>query len=436
MKKKIKHKKLLSFISILSLSIIGVSAYFIVNKVTTINNTKSQNKANDNSKLNNSSDSNSSIDKPTVNENKNENVNENWYKPTNYSRIGFWNIKNYGSKDSNKLSFKVQGIADILFQTKIDVVALTEINFHQADKVKRIVEVLNDLYKKPNLFNFAYQSEDDANPKSSENTKEQVAVIYNTLKYKPIVFKNGVIGASFGAKQNDLVDENGMKRTYKRPVYALYLEDIKNHKKLIVSAGHFDSPDVNKNYESRSKFSGQGTQEVFEALNIDKAFDYFQSLVSEPTTLIFGADTNIKTKNMGLFFDKELENRYKNFYFKPQGQSGVKDNFKYEYFETSLGNSNEYVNSYDKILFREADNINIVDYQEKTKHLDKTYAGSNWKFDLINAFKENYLDANKHLKLYKQSYPNDKDKITNLNNVKYAKKISDHTLVWVDYHLN
>ncbi|MCT4469598.1 MnuA family membrane nuclease [Mycoplasma sp. HS2188] len=340
------------------------------------------------------------------------------YKPSNVNRVGHWNILNFGGSGSEKGNIKVNAIAEAIHKTKQDIVGLTEVNYRDGDKVQRITKTLNELGEEN--FDQVIQPQSDSNTKSSNATKEVVAILYNTQKYKLI--KSG----SFN------IENNGY--SYKRTPFGAMFEDLSNGKKVITFFAHLDSPGVRKDrndkhpQEQDSQYAGQGTQEVFEAENIENAFKYFQKW-DPSASIIFGGDTNIMTKNRAIF---ENNNTYKNYYNDIKAASGKKPNEQYEYYETSLGSKQGYANAYDKILFKENDNLNIIDENEKRAFSDEKYQNSWFKLDLVNSFNNGFYDKTYYQKLWtqyeKSLWPKDFQVI--------RSKISDHTLVWIDYVIN
>ncbi|QBF34802.1 hypothetical protein EG856_02655 [Mycoplasmopsis phocirhinis] len=338
------------------------------------------------------------------------------YKPNNVNRIGHWNILNFGGKGSEKGNIKVNAIAQAIYKTKLDIVGLTEINYADGNKVERITKSLNELSEEQ--FNDVIQPQNDSNPKSSNATKEVVAILYNTQKYKLI--RSG----SFNITKNNY--------SYKRPPFGALFEDLNNHKKIITFFAHLDSPGTRKQkndehpQEIDSEYREQGSQEIFEANNIENAFKFFQKWDSD-ASIIFGGDTNIKTKNHSIFENNEFyDSYYKNI---KADKTKKKPSQQYEYYETSLGITPSYANAYDKILFKEKNNLNILDEDEKSIYADEKYRNSWFKLDLINVFNNGFYDKSYYQKLWvqyeKTAWPKDYDVI--------RSKISDHTLVWIDY---
>ncbi|MBN3534524.1 MnuA family membrane nuclease [Mycoplasma procyoni] len=350
---------------------------------------------------------------------------EQYKKPEGLSRIGHWNILNFGGDKSTKLGLKVTAITETILKTDLDIVGLTEINYKSGDKVNRIVERLNE--SSSSKWKMVVQPIEDSNPNVNKETKEQIAILYKSELFEALPFSNSKIGASWGTQFGN--DENNVKRNFKRPLFATLFKDIKKDKRIITVFGHLDSPGVKKGSdEENSSFKEQGTQEVFEARSIPKAFDYFSSLTTEPAAIVFGGDTNIKTKNQSLF-DEMITKKllygytYKNYLFKSKG----KDPF--EYYETSLGATTGYANTYDKMLFRENNTLDFITETEK-QTFNNYYKNQHFKFDILSAYKDGVYNKQEHYKLWKQNYGTTNG-ISDHELIRTG--ISDHTLVWIDY---
>ncbi|QKT05558.1 MnuA family membrane nuclease [Mycoplasma sp. OR1901] len=416
---KLIKRVLLSFGS-LTLVGLGIGAYYIYKWTQNSNKNKKSENSNNSTIIDNS---NSQLE--ISNDIR-------YYKPKNVTRVGHWNILNFGGTTSNKGGLKVTAIAQAIIKTKLDLVGLTEINYKNGDKVGRIVKTMNEL--DPNSkWESIIQPIEDSNPSSNNATKEQIAIIYKSINLMPEAFNNNKIGASFGTQHAN--DENNVQRSFKRPIFGALFKEKESDKRVITVFGHLDSPDVKKDTdENDSKYSGQGTQEVFEAERLANAFDYYSSLTTQNASIIFGGDTNIKTPNNDLFLTPEFKNRKIVNYYGDMSLNQAKNastSSKYEYYETSLGSKSGYANAYDKILFKEND-LNIITEVEKLNDQDIKYRKSWFKLDLVNSFKDGFFDKNEMIKLWKQS-PSYKTH-TDYNDFQIIRsQISDHTLVWVDY---
>ncbi|MBN4083434.1 hypothetical protein JXZ92_01175 [Mycoplasma sp. CSL10137] len=419
---KIIKKILLSFGSLTLLGL-GIGAYYIYKWVK-----DKPNKKNNNEELQNNAgyEANNSDSKIKLSNDVR------YYKPQNVTRVGHWNILNFGGDTSNKGGLKVTAISQAIIKTKLDLVGLTEINYDDGDKVDRILKTLNELDSK-SKWKSIIQPISDSNPSSNNATKEQIAILYKSTVLTPEKFNSDKIGASFGTEKAN--DEKNVQRSFKRPIFGVLFKDNLLDKKITTIFGHLDSPDVKKNSdEQTSKYSGQGTQEVFEASRLANAFDYFEKLTNQNSSIIFGGDTNIKTQNNELFLSSDFKSRQIiNYYddMRINQVNNVKSYNKYEYYETSLGSKKGYANAYDKILFKE-NNLNIITEAEKLNNMDIKYRNSWFKLDLINSFNDGFFDKNQMIKLWKQS-PAYKTHENYKDFEIIRSQISDHTLVWVDY---
>ncbi|QJG67259.1 MnuA family membrane nuclease [Mycoplasma phocoenae] len=390
--------------------------------------------------------------KKEINEHQNEkgqvaivstkDVEKMFYKPDKYYRVGHWNILNFGGKSSNKNNVKVQAIAEAIYKTKQDVIGLTEINYGDGDKVQRILDVLNSINNN-NSYNLIVQSTDDSNEWSNKGTREQIAIIYNKNKVNLLPFNNSKKGLSYGDTQK-FKNEKNEEVSMKRPLYGSLFETIDTKNCFVAFFGHLDSPDVKAKKsdkhpkEQKSQYKDQGTQEIAEAKQIAKAFKFYEQNSPENTSIIFGGDTNIKTHNNNLFNLPEFkDNNIKNYYgnmniYKKQAAKSWE---QYEYYETSLGTKKGYANAYDKLLFLEKPNIDIIDEEEKINSIisdnEKKYSSVSFKADIANGFNNGLWDREKYKKLWQQNssqntnYPGDFKLI--------RTKISDHAPIWVDF---
>ncbi|AXE60719.1 hypothetical protein DA803_01285 [[Mycoplasma] phocae] len=388
---------------------------------------------NDSSKDENNNSNNESIkredqnsgSKPLIEKPKfNSQIEEMFYKPENLIRVGHWNILNYGGGElSDKNGPKVAAISELIYKSQQDVIGLTEINYNQGKDVKNIVDALNEL-SNSSSYDCIVQPVDDANKTSSKATKEQIAIIYNTNKIKKKNFKN--YNKNYQSYGNDKTN-SGV--SFKRPLFAAFFETIKGNKPFVSIFGHLDSPGKASEEASQNEYKSQGAQEVKEALDIANAFKYYEQL-SDNASIIFGGDTNIKTKNNRLFNTDEFTSKgIKNYYgsmsnFKVKG----KPTEQYEFYETSLGRNKGYSEAYDKLLFKEH-NLNIIDENEKIKYNDERYQKVSFKADIINGFKNGIWDK-KHILNLNPKFAKD----FNGNEFSFIRsKISDHTMVYIDF---
>ncbi|QJG66666.1 hypothetical protein HGG64_03115 [Mycoplasma phocoeninasale] len=368
-----------------------------------------------------------------------------FYKPKNLIRVGHWNILNYGGgESSDKNGPKVRAISELIYKSKLDVVGLTEINYKKGETVKNIVDALNKISSDRD-YKFLVQSDKDANPKSSNATREQIAIIYNSKKIREKNFSTGKSIESYGTTQT-------FKNTsYKRPLFAAYFETIEGNKPFVSIFAHLDSPAYKEeNGEKADKtYLGQGAQEVAEALEIPNAFKYYEQL-SNNASIIFGGDTNIATENNHLFSSQDFtSNNIQNYY----GQMSIHKNKEaiddqvYEFYETSLNglprkSKNKpakperpgYANAYDKLLFKENNGLNIINEYEKTNYKDERYRQVSFKADIVNGFKNGIWNRDIILNLKPNLQLNKQGKKTS-DFAFIRSKISDHTLVYIDFEI-
>lgn len=363
-------------------------------------------------------------------------------------RLGGWNILNFGGGKHNEKSLKVKALATNMYFNKLDIICLCEVNYHQDQAVKYIVDELNNLARKENKNNW-YQydflstssqvdlktglennfdsiNSDNAWPKISgtainnyhnKDVMEETAIIYNKAKFKPIAFDNG----KYYAKDLSPVAPN---RYYVRPIGCTMFEDIYNKQFIQVMSGHLDSPGVaidpktkkDKKQEGfNSEYKRQGNQEVYEAKHLDSTFDTFKNMTSKEVSQIFFGDTNIKTENAKLFDDGK---NYKNIYLSSNAAK----------YKTSLGTHQvgTYANSYDKILFNERGKIDFIDEQEAE-------AGFKMRSQLWKIFDDGRLNKKEAYDLSIASKENTK----NSDDLLYLIRalISDHDMTFIDYKI-
>ncbi|EFF41828.1 endonuclease/exonuclease/phosphatase family protein [Mycoplasmopsis alligatoris] len=370
--------------------------------------------------------------KPTttnnINENKNTNISENTINKNSLNKeilVGHWNVLNYGSSRTTSQSSKVYALSSIIQNSNFDLIGLTEINYNQADKVQLIIDELNKT--NPEIkWNYVFQPVSEADlSNSSTNTKEQVAIVYKETVFQPNAFSNNKKGDSFAGEFKGINTQNALM--YRRPLYGHNFKLVNTDKTFTFIFGHFDSPGVgskekslssrNFNYDGLdySVKNSMGEQEALEAMELHDAMAYFDGIDGN-STILFGGDTNIKYENNDLF-KKSEQAGYKLLY----NDSKLTGSDKYA---TSLRSprsadfveNDGYAEPYDKILFKEAEGVDVVSEKENPELM--------FKIDLINAFNKNYLNKEKYQELLKNENKN-------LNtNVKLIRSISDHVPVF------
>ncbi|VEU58828.1 MnuA family membrane nuclease [Mycoplasmopsis gallinacea] len=387
-KKRMKKAPIISSVASVAIAAIAIGGYFVYDKFFKTEQTTT---------------------------NKNISLNKEGFNITH------WNILNYGGKNSNKGSLKVTGITEILANLDSSIIGLTEINHGAGDKVANIVERLNKLQSKHNYASIIQNENDAVNP-DFENSREQIAVLYDQNVFKPINF-NGLTQNQMSFKQPIKFVGADKNTTYTRFPMINYFENKVNGAKVATIFAHFDSPDSNsKNGESDVKLpdnyqgvniskSGQGSQEVSEAFGLAQVFEFVKKYVDPETTIIFGGDTNIKPNNNAIFQHFEDINKYQTYY----------NSVDLEIYETSLGSSssNPYANPYDKFLFIEGKKLDVIDANENPSQQYKEL----FKYDIVNMFNkysEKY-DRLKYRQLFKKENSTASDSDFNI-----VRKISDH----------
>ncbi|MEE3928126.1 hypothetical protein V2E24_00860 [Mycoplasmopsis ciconiae] len=337
------------------------------------------------------------------------------YKDNNYLNVVHWNILNYGGKTSNKEGLKTQAISKILASTNAEVIGLTEINYNDFNKVNRIVDVLNQMSKRE--YKFTVQSQKDAVSKLFPNSKEVVAIIYDS---------NVLDLVDNSTYQNQITLENNQKSELVRPFYTSTFKIKNTQIQFSTVFGHLDSPgfDVPKKdipaKEAKSQWSEQGVQEVAEAKEISNALLYLKKKFPNNAAYLFGGDTNIMTKN-----HLKLAN-----YIRSSSNDLIKDYFEYNQNnvkETSLSRTkNNYSNAYDKWFF--INNNSDFQFLTYTKALKEVENALPFRYDLWNLFEDKEMDFSRDVakKLYLQK-EDAKENPSDVNLIRDG--ISDHTLI-------
>ncbi|TPI01546.1 MnuA family membrane nuclease [Mycoplasma struthionis] len=432
----------------------GVGAYFAYKEIKkrdleieklkrSISNIKPANSGSENTNINNGSETNNNNnnnnngsgnqnDANVTTESSNSNFtnttpvsfseNDKYIKPKNHLRIGHWNIENFGKSNGKaENEYKVQKLAEVIYKTKFDIIGLTEVNFRNLDRVKLIVDALNT-YSNSAVYGYIGQNNVSSDI-STTSSAEDIAIVYRKDIATPIAFKDGSVGASF--KGHIL---NGISETeYVRPPYGALFK-IKDFQSPVVTFfAHFDSPGAKnggsfndssvRSFDNFPIASSQGRQEVSEAFGLPKAFEFFKEKAGNEAAILFGGDTNIKKGNHDIFTKIAKENDFENYY------KVAEDKYK-----SSLGNSRNYSEPYDKILFKENNEYNFLNATEAKSF--ETFKNVPFVVDTVNGFDNGLFNKEESIKLWKKSNPNKaSDSITNLV---LAKSISDHAPVFVD----
>lgn len=192
------------------------------------------------------------------------------------------------------------------------------------------------------------------NKKKSKNSKYIYIigfclVVFAGLAYGAYYVINNINNKNTSNSNNDSSNDgtsgnNNYK--YVRSPYGAKFKINDSNQSFVLSSSHFDSPGVSSSKnnslnekETTSSISGQGSQEVAEAQNIDKVLDNFKDYF-QTNNIIFFADTNIKKGNQDKAFSSLTNSSYSMLF---------KDN---ETYSTSLSSTiNSFANPYDKIIY-------------------------------------------------------------------------------------
>ncbi|WP_438341646.1 MnuA family membrane nuclease [Mycoplasma sp. 3341] len=333
--------------------------------------------------------------------------------------IMHWNIKNYGNSWMSENSFKVQAIAKIISQQKPDIFGLTEINDGRSDQVQYIVDVLNKLTNKNYKYIAQPENESVSTDPRYEKSRESIAIIYDSNKVEPIPFSTNKIGFSF-------LEQIANKRYYVRPPFALQFKLKANPKRSISTIfAHFDSPGAGRReIEKPSQFyKGQGEQEVAEALFIPYLLNIVKRISNPDSAIIFGADTNIIEDTIFQKIDRD--------------NNGVKVyNFRTDNSDlTTLKNSERaWSSKYDRFLFIESKDIDVIDKKEKhsleDKYLPFAYP---YRYKMWDLFKKDFDYKNVKTWIANENPNKLKEDITRIYAVNY---VSDHAPVQISAVIN
>ncbi|WP_027120721.1 MnuA family membrane nuclease [Mycoplasmopsis lipofaciens] len=414
MKKTIK--RIFSLISLVPVAVMCVGGYYVYKYF------KSKNSANNNV----------NIDKLD---------NKGFYaKNEETLRVMHWNILNFGGSTSTQNSAKVYNIAVSIFKSNADIIGLTEINYGDANKVDRIIKVLNSF--DPNIsFSYVYQDKNEALNPEYKNSKEQIVIIYKNKIVEPRKFNNNKIGDSFLGPIKSVQQSNSnivfaKEDSYVRPLFGSKFFIKPFNKTITTFFGHFDSPnskensgeiDINGIFQNKYIIKNQGSKEVSEALGLYDAFLYFKN-ISNNDNIIFGGDTNINSKGSTIFnYLTDINNsitsseRLQTYY---NSSLANEEKFLTSLTTETTYNKNKkhsgYANSYDKWLFYEKD-LNILDNKENPTYI--------YKIDIVKGFESGLFDKTITTKKYLQTYKDERS----VSDFKLIRKgLSDHAPIIID----
>lgn len=322
-------------------------------------------------------------------------------------KLTSWNIANFG-KSSNKLGFRVQAVAELIVKEKVNFLSIQEVGYEDWAGVERVIEVLKEKFNK--TFKLA---KSPAGLYSTErpNSKESYAILYNPDLYEPLDTKGH--NAFYGKEVK-----------FTRPLWYSYWSVKNTNTKFWIINGHLDAPGKStaKGVQEELsptikglKWTGQGSQEVNEFLDIHNAFEslkkYYQSQTLEDL-VIFNGDTNIKKENTVISNNYYVNLGYKTGYINNSGS--------FEWQNSSMSEK-AYANPYDK----------FIAYDPKNEF--KQASEQEFKYDLLKAF-QSHLERQKYLELYKTD--RNLSSTQGITDGQMAFRISDHTFVHSYIKLN
>lgn len=374
-KKQVNNKRWIMWVLLLLLIILGVSAYFVINKFFPPKNDVPNSKITNDSQVTNPGTRNETV--PPSEQ----------YKKVGDLRLMSWNALNFGSR-SEPTSNKFMNIIRTIQLSDADVVGLSEINYDDQLLAQRLNDALGSSWS----YTFSGKNFNENYPRS----KESILILYKNQVVQPEVSK--------------AINPNNI---YTRPLWYTKFKTIGFDYSFITFFGHFDAPGVNANNgeTSAAGFSRQGSQEIKEAQAIATVFSDLKTEYPD-TDIIGAADTNIRETNNRVFTSDQYSLNYINF-----------DNNR-PYYRTTLSERNGYANSYDKWFVYDADSQNIL------KKSDIPY-----KIDIINAFTDKIWDKQKSLAAWLASRSGMRN--PNPSDFQLISNVSDHApiLLDIDYKL-
>lgn len=322
-------------------------------------------------------------------------------------RIGHWNTLNFSLLKTSDLSDKSSdrylhalNIAKVINYFKFDIIGLTEINANTVKEndtsaATNFLNMVNDYVPTSLKDKYQYDLIVSNNTKSITATSgqiEQVAILYNKVKVKNNETTNddSVYGNGYFYQNNPinwgLTDKTKKDYDYVRPPFGTSFQIVENNQmyNLALLYSHFDSPGASANEDKGT--NGMGTQEMFEANNVDVAIQEFQKRYNT-NNVVFMGDTNIPTGKQNIAFNtNQLSQLGYQFAFE--------DNSNYntslatvKTVESNLNNPIKwYSNAYDKIIYSLSDFK--INQNDSYQNLIEGYIKTNAQMHLFNTQKE------------------------------------------------
>ncbi|VEU78101.1 endonuclease/exonuclease/phosphatase family protein [Mycoplasmopsis columbinasalis] len=260
-----------------------------------------------------------------------------------------WNIQTFGGATTDRQSPRYYAVLETLKRIDADIYALQEIVKNGGDKkAKNLAEDLNKFEetKTDNRNTWEIQTLLSENP----NKKGQA-------EYFAFLYKSNKVSAS--NLRLFLDAENSID--FASPPLLADFQLLNSKDKFTLGTFHLDAPGAKKGKEEASvEFSGQGAQEVKEAIGLAKIFETFKA---ENTTgdLIIMGDSNIKDNHSEKIFQSDtyvnlnVKTGYRDF---ANNLKNYRTTFNGEGWKESKGNDN-YKNSYDKFLILDQGPTNV-----------------------------------------------------------------------------
>ncbi|MBN3534437.1 endonuclease/exonuclease/phosphatase family protein [Mycoplasma procyoni] len=321
-------------------------------------------------------------------------------------RIGHWNVLN----QAGNIDAKTEALAKIIHYNKLSLVGLTEIQGENSYAgVENIIKKLQE-YDPNGLWRFILSENNFG--KGRESQKERIGIIYKSklLEQVPLAGYTATqnpydLGMAYPNPEVVSHTNKAKKHVYSRPPYGAKFR-VKNSYKndFSVVFAHFDSPGAKKKAgeeSARNGFKAQGEFEINDALETKAVMDWFDQKDGNNNDLFFMGDTNIKSPNGPKAFDPLIKSGY----------SSLLD----QEDKTSLGTNenNPWSQPYDKIFYKG---------DLKTSNAQK--------YDIFKVFEQGVLNEQEWKNKINQETKTKLSESSPL--IKWVRKISDHTLVFVD----
>ncbi|OYD26649.1 Endonuclease/Exonuclease/phosphatase family protein [Mycoplasma testudineum] len=328
-------------------------------------------------------------------------------------KIASWNLLNYSGDE--KQANKTEILTKVMVSEGFDIVAANEISNDKKDAQGNVIALnalLTSLRKLDPESKWNGFISPQLSGKGKESQKEWIIFLFKSSKVEPLKFQgDSDFGKAYINEPWKGRFEKEIDYIYARPPFGMKFQTIGNIvNDFTIIAGHLDSPGkytgTNKSRVelATTKLSGQGNQEVEEALQLSEVAKWFDGIDGVNDEIIILGDTNIRQGNEAKAFETLINEGYVNLF----------DDSK-EDATTLSSKVGEYANPYDKIFYKGS-------LQARAARKWDLFSIADSKLVDWDAFKD-AKDKERGKK-----YSNEKDYFGNI--------ISDHTSVSFDIILN